>query len=72
MQLCGTDRTQIPPCLREKYAELSETCANELRERMQQRGGREGAGRRGTRRRELGARAGTGQYAKRADQPANR
>jgi len=62
MQLCGTDRTQIRTCLREKYAELSETCANELRERMQQRGGREGAGRRGPGA-GLGARAGTGQYA---------
>ena len=35
--LCGTDRAQIRTCLREKYSELSEGCAQELRERIQQR-----------------------------------
>lgn len=44
--LCGTDRTQMRTCLREKAAELSETCRMSLRERMQERGGREGVGRR--------------------------
>jgi len=48
MQLCGTDRSQLRTCLREKYAELSEGCANALRERMQAAGGaregREGPG----------------------------
>lgn len=44
--LCGTDRAQMRTCLREKAAELSETCRTFLRERMQERGGREGAGRR--------------------------
>jgi arylformamidase len=44
--LCGTDRAQMRTCLAEKAAELSETCRTTLRERMQQRGGREGAGRR--------------------------
>lgn len=44
--LCGTDRAQMRTCLREKAAELSETCRTSLRERMQERGGREGAGRR--------------------------
>jgi len=61
MKLCGSDRTQIRTCLREKYAELSEGCAAQLRERMQQRRGTgEGAGRRGA---GLGAGAGAGQYA---------
>ena len=53
MKLCGTDRTKIRTCLREKYAELSEGCAATLRERMQERrGAGEGAGA------GLGARAG--------------
>ena len=46
-QLCGTDRSQIRSCLRERYSELSENCAGELRDRMQQRrgsGAREGRG----------------------------
>lgn len=44
MKLCGSDRTQIRTCLREKYTELSEGCAASLRERMQQqRGAGEGA-----------------------------
>ena len=38
-QLCGTDRSQIRSCLRERYAELSDNCAGELRERMEQRRG---------------------------------
>lgn len=50
--LCGGqgqgDRTQMRTCLREKAAELSEGCRTALRERMEARGGREGApGRRG-------------------------
>ncbi len=58
MKLCGSDRAQARTCLREKYAELSEGCAAQLRERMQQqRAGGEGAGRRGA-----GAGAGMGQY----------
>ncbi len=41
--LCGSDRSQIRSCLREKHSELSESCAGELRERMQQRrAGQEG------------------------------
>jgi arylformamidase len=48
--LCGTDRAQMRTCLREKYSELSESCASALRERMQAAGGgregRGGAGRR--------------------------
>ncbi|MEE4317677.1 MAG: alpha/beta hydrolase [Erythrobacter sp.] len=47
MQLCGTqgqaDRAKMRACLREKAAELSETCRTELRQRMEARGGREGA-----------------------------
>jgi acetyl esterase/lipase len=46
--LCGTDRAQLRTCLRDKAAELSEGCRTALRDRFQQRGGREGApGRRG-------------------------
>jgi acetyl esterase/lipase len=46
--LCGTDRAQMRTCLREKAAELSEACRTALRERIEARGGREGApGRRG-------------------------
>jgi acetyl esterase/lipase len=45
------DRAQMRTCLREKAAELSDTCRTALRERMEARGGREGgregAGRRG-------------------------
>lgn len=45
MQLCGSDRAQLRTCLREKYAELSETCSAQLRERMAaRRGGGQGAG----------------------------
>ena len=58
MQLCGSDRAQMRTCLREKYAELSETCSAQLRERMAaRRGGGQGA--------RTGARAGggMGQYA---------
>ena len=39
MQLCGSDRTQMRTCLREKAAGLSETCRTALRERMEARGG---------------------------------
>jgi acetyl esterase/lipase len=58
MQLCGSDRAQLRTCLREKYAELSEGCSAQLRERMAaRRGGGQGA--------RTGARAGggMGQYA---------
>ena len=41
--LCGSDRAQVRACLRERYAELSEGCAGELRARMQGRTPREGA-----------------------------
>jgi acetyl esterase/lipase len=41
--LCGTDRAQMRTCLADKAAELSETCRTSLRERMQARGGRDGA-----------------------------
>ena len=45
IQLCGSDRAQLRTCLREKYAELSETCSAQLRERMAaRRGGGQGAG----------------------------
>lgn len=39
VQLCGTDRSQMRECLREKYSQLSERCQGELRERIQQRRG---------------------------------
>lgn len=39
MRMCGVDRSQMRSCLREKAADLSETCRTALRERM---GGREG------------------------------
>ncbi|EAQ29353.1 LipQ [Erythrobacter sp. NAP1] len=46
-QLCGSDRSQIRSCLQERFSELSESCASEIRERVQQRrGGREGRGNR--------------------------
>lgn len=46
--LCGTDRAQMRTCLRDKATDLSEGCRTALRERMQARGGRDGAaGRRG-------------------------
>lgn len=35
-ELCGSDRSQIRACLRERYSELSENCAAELRERIGQ------------------------------------
>lgn len=41
------DRVQMRTCLREKAAELSDGCRTALRERMEARGGREGAARRG-------------------------
>lgn len=39
VQLCGTNRSELRTCLREKYAELSESCAASIRERMQARRG---------------------------------
>jgi len=65
MVLCGSDRTQIRSCLREKYAQLSESCASALRERMQAAGGaREGAtARRGGAMGAGGAAAGPGAFA---------
>ncbi|ASJ90680.1 alpha/beta hydrolase [Porphyrobacter sp. CACIAM 03H1] len=47
VRLCGINRGQIAACLREKYAELSEGCQAELRQRIEARGGREGARRGG-------------------------
>ena len=35
--LCGTDRSQIRSCLRQRIGELSESCAGEVRSRAQQR-----------------------------------
>jgi arylformamidase len=64
--LCGTDRAQMRTCLREKYAELSESCAGALRERMQAAGGREGRGGAGARR---GGGAGAGAAAISAPAP---
>ena len=37
VKLCGTDRSKIRACLREKRSELSEKCASELRKRIEQR-----------------------------------
>lgn len=47
MQLCGSDRTRIRTCLREKYAELSDGCATTLRERNKARPQEGRTGRRG-------------------------
>lgn len=44
VQLCGTDRSQMRTCLRERYAELSDGCRATLRERMEARGGAGGFG----------------------------
>ncbi|WP_324074731.1 MAG: alpha/beta hydrolase [Erythrobacter sp.] len=59
VRLCGMNRGELRNCLREKYAQLSESCAASIRERMEaQRGAGEGAGaRRGP---GMGARAGAG------------
>lgn len=35
VQLCGMDRSAVRSCLREKAAQLSESCKSELRKRMQ-------------------------------------
>ena len=43
VKLCGTDRSQIRGCLREKLSELSETCQTELRSRFQARRNSRGA-----------------------------
>lgn len=40
--LCGSDRSQMRACMREKYAELSDSCQSELRARMEARGGEQG------------------------------
>ncbi len=40
--LCGSDRSQMRACMREKYAELSDGCQSELRARMEARGGEQG------------------------------
>ena len=37
--LCGSDRSQMRACMRERYAELSDSCQSELRARMEARGG---------------------------------
>ncbi len=54
VRLCGTDRSAMRSCLREKAGELSDTCRSALMERIQAAGGREGrmGGRRGGERRE--------------------
>ena len=39
VQLCGMDREAIRGCLREKASQLSESCRNEIREMVGQRGG---------------------------------
>ncbi len=44
VKLCGTDRSQMRTCLREKASELSEECRGELRKRFEQRGAGTGAG----------------------------
>lgn len=60
VKLCGTDRTAMRTCLREKYAELSDGCQTALRERMGTRAGqRDGAGAR----RGPGAGGGMAQFA---------
>lgn len=38
-QMCGTGRSQVRECLRERYADLSGDCIAELRERMEARRG---------------------------------
>ncbi len=43
VELCGRDRAQIRACLQERFAELSDGCTAELRERMQSARGGEGA-----------------------------
>lgn len=43
VKLCGTDRSQMRTCLKEKASQLSEGCRNELRARIEQRRG-QGAG----------------------------
>lgn len=42
VQLCGSDRSQIRSCMAEKRGQLSETCQQSLRERMQARRGETG------------------------------
>jgi acetyl esterase/lipase len=58
VRLCGMDRDALRTCLREKYTELSESCAAMLRERIQaQAGAGEGPARRAP---GMGARPGAG------------
>ncbi len=58
VRLCGMNRGELRTCLREKFTELSESCAASIRERMQAAGGAgEGAARRGP---GMGGRAGAG------------
>ena len=40
--LCGSDRSQMRACMRERHAELSDGCQSELRARMEARGGEQG------------------------------
>ncbi|MFO6430233.1 hypothetical protein ACLBKT_09095 [Erythrobacter sp. W302b] len=42
VKLCGSDRSQMRACLREKRGELSDGCQSELRARMEARGGERG------------------------------
>ncbi|QFT77108.1 alpha/beta hydrolase [Erythrobacter sp. THAF29] len=42
VELCGRDRSKIRACLQEKYAQLSDRCASEVRQRIEQRGGQRG------------------------------
>ncbi|MFO6445705.1 alpha/beta hydrolase [Erythrobacter sp. NE805] len=44
VRLCGTDRTQMRSCLREKAGELSDGCRSELRQRIEQRLRQRGGG----------------------------
>lgn len=42
VKLCGSDRSKMRACLREKRGELSDGCQSELRARMEARGGERG------------------------------
>jgi acetyl esterase/lipase len=48
VKLCGTDRTQMRTCLREKASELSEDCRSAMRQRIEQRMQQRGGGAPGT------------------------
>lgn len=59
VRLCGMNRGELRNCLREKYTQLSESCAASIRERMEaQRGGSAGEG--APRGPDMGAKAGAG------------